>query len=87
MKQTVLVLILILALAVVGPLSAIPQIYEIFATHEVAGISLLTWSFWEAISIPWFIYGIVHKDLAITVSSTFWFITQGAVIAGVLIYS
>lgn len=77
----------VLAAAILGPLTTIPQIYDIYVFKEVAGLSLLTWNFWQALSIPWLLYGIIHKEAPIIVSSILWIAVQTTVIIGIILYS
>ena len=77
---------LILSLAILGPMANIPQIWKIFAEKNTAGLSLTTWSIFVVITIPWIIYGIVHKEKPIIVANILWFTTQLIVTAGIIIY-
>ena len=77
---------LLLVIAVLGPLSMAPQIIKIFVS-KTTGVSILTFTFFALISIPWIIYGIVHKEKVIVIAYTLWLIASLIVIAGTLIYS
>ena len=77
---------LLLVVAVLGPISALPQVIKIFVLRSVEGVSFLSWSMWLILGIPWLIYGFVHKNKPIIAAYTLWFIMNLAVIIGILIY-
>lgn len=76
-----------LVIAVVGPLSDIPQIHRIYTTQNAAGVSLLTFIFYTAVSVLWLIYGLAHRQKPIILSSIAWVATETAIITGILLYS
>jgi len=73
-------------IAVVYPLSAIPQILEIWINKNVEGVSLLTWSLFLMLTIPLIIYSIVKKDRKLTVMWGLWSIGYFGVILGLILY-
>jgi uncharacterized protein with PQ loop repeat len=77
---------LLLAIAVIAPLMNIPQVLRIFMTREAEGVSIISFACFALFDIPWLIYGIVHKAKPIIVAYSLWFLTNLAVVAGVLIY-
>ena len=77
----------LIIVAVIGPLTTAPQIYDIFWTKSVNGLSFWTWLLYSVLSIPWLFYGLVHRDKPLIISSILWVILQGIVAAGILIYS
>lgn len=78
---------LVLLVAVIGPVTNLPQIFKIFSEKNAAGISVFTWMLWIVMSIIWLIYGIVHKEKPIIISSTLWTIAEIVVIYATLLYS
>lgn len=72
--------------AVVHPLSAVPQVYQIYSTHNVAGISLLTWFSFMLLGLVFLFYGILHNIKPFIVTQVLWFIVDGLVVLGVLLY-
>ena len=74
-------------LAVIGPLTTFPQLYDIFWKKNVLGLSFWTWFSYTLLSLPWLIYGLVHKDKPIFISSLLWFMIQGVVAWGIYLYS
>jgi uncharacterized protein with PQ loop repeat len=76
----------LIVIAVVGPLIALPQIFQIFAIKSAEGVSSLSWGLYALFNIPWFIYGVVHKDKPITIAYSLSFIANLTVLVGSLIY-
>lgn len=72
--------------AVIHPLTALPQVYAIYTSHDVAGISLLTWLGFMFIGFVFLAYGIVHRLRPIVVTQVLWFIIDSLVIIGILLY-
>lgn len=78
---------LLMVIAVVSPMMAIPQIYEIYGLHAVAGLSFISWASWAAFNLPWIAYGFVHKQKPIVLMYTLWFIMNASIAVGILLYS
>ncbi len=76
----------LLAIAVIGPLSNIPQIAKIFYLKNSLGVSIVTFSLLALFNIPWIVYGIVHKEKPIVIAYILWLITNSIVVIGILIY-
>ena len=73
-------------IAFVYPLTAVPQLFEIWIRQNVAGVSILTWAMFMLFSIPLLVYFIIRKERAMTIMYTIWMGIYVAVISGVLIY-
>ena len=73
-------------IAVIYPLSAIPQIIEIWMNKNVEGVSLLTWSLFLVLTIPLIIYAIVKKDRKLTIMWSLWSLCYVAIISGIILY-
>jgi uncharacterized protein with PQ loop repeat len=78
---------LVLVVGVLGPMSNIPQIMKIYLEQNVAGLSFVTWSLFCVFTVPWLVYGIVHKSKPIIIANSLWFTTQFTIVMGILIYS
>lgn len=78
---------IILAIAVLGPLMSFSQVIQIYTTQQVAGISPIAYGSSMLFNIPWIIYGIVHRDMRITVCYILWFIINSSVFVGIFLYS
>jgi uncharacterized protein with PQ loop repeat len=77
---------MLLIIAVLGPLSTIPQLTKIFISKNAAGVSTLTFGFFAAFDIPWIIYGMVHKEKPIVLAYTLWLIANLTIVIGTIIY-
>lgn len=71
---------------IVGPFTVIPQVYEIFSTHQANGVSAISWILMSIVTFPWIFYGVAHKDKTIIVSFILWEIVNLMVVAGALMY-
>lgn len=73
-----------LVVAVVEPLTTLPQIYQVWFKNQVAGVSLLTWSLYILVACIWLIYGIKIKDTPVFVASILWAAMEILVVFGVI---
>ena len=73
--------------SVLMPSTTIPQIWRIFAYQKVDGLSLLMWVLYCVGVIPFFIYGIVHREKPLIILNVLWLIAQVTIITGILMYS
>lgn len=78
---------LLIAVAVAGPLTTLPQIFKIFIEKTALGVSLVTWIMFMLIAIPWLVYGIVHKEKPIIIAYVLNLLVNTVVVVGILIYS
>ena len=72
--------------AIIHPLTATPQVYKIYSTNDVAGVSLLTWLGFMILGLIFLAYGIVHRIKPFIVTQVLWFIVDALVVVGVIIY-
>ncbi len=77
---------LLIVVAVVAPMTMLPQIIKLYATRDVASFSLTSWALFCVFNLLWLVYGIVHKDKPILISNALWFITQAAIVVAIIIY-
>ena len=76
---------LVKVIAVIGPLTSLPQIIEIwFIDKNAAGVSLVTWSLFLLMAVIWLVYGIVHKSWPIVISNALWIVAQAIVVLGAI---
>lgn len=74
------------AAAVIHPLTALPQVIEIYATQNVTGVSLWTWLGFMTLGVIFLSYGIVHKIMPFIVTQTLWFVIDFLIVGGILLY-
>lgn len=77
---------IVYVVSVVLPLTTIPQIYQIWSTHDAQGISLLTWVLYAIFGIPMLLYGIVHKVKPLIIMNCLWLVVYELVIVGTILY-
>jgi uncharacterized protein with PQ loop repeat len=64
----------------------IPQVLTIWIGHQVAGVSMLSWSAYLASAVLWFWFGIQRHDKNIYLPCIGWIALDGAVILGAIVY-
>lgn len=72
--------------AVIHPLTATPQVYSIYHTHQVDGVSLMTWLGFMTLGLVFLAYGIAHRIKPFIVTQVLWFIVDSLVVIGILLY-
>ncbi len=77
---------LIYVAAILQPLMTLPQIIQIYSSHNVVGISLATWSGYAILGLLFLAYGIKHRLVPIIVTQVLWFTLQTGVVIGILRY-
>ncbi len=77
---------ILMAVAIIGPLMNLPQIYKIYSEQIASGLSLISWSLYAICDIPWIIYGIVHKEKPIMIAYILWFLTNMTVVIGIFLF-
>ena len=77
---------LVTIISFVFPLTAIPQIYEIWVLKNAQGVSFLTWLLFLLLTIPLLGYAIVHKDKRLKLMWALWLITYAIVLVGLILY-
>ena len=75
-----------LVAGILGPIMVIPQIYQIFSTHEAHGVSVLSWFAFAVLDIPFIAYGMLHKDRPIVTTYALFCIANTMVAIGAVLY-
>lgn len=78
--------IIVYIVGILGPLATIPQVLQIYTTHDATGVSFLSWGTYALFDIPWIIYAIVHREPPLIVCYSLWLIFNSLVAIGVLLY-
>lgn len=74
------------AAGILSPLMTIPQAMQVWETRDVTGLSLVTWGTYVVSSAVWTVYGIVHKERPIVLSNVLFFVLNGMITAGILLF-
>lgn len=77
----------VFAVGMVNPLTAIPQLYQIWGLQAVGGLSLFTITAALLMSVLWTAYGALTRQTALWATSTVWIGMNGATVAGVIVHS
>lgn len=77
----------VFVVGMINPLTAVPQLYQIWGLHAVAGLSLFTVSAALLMSVLWTAYGAMTRQTALWASSSLWVGMNGATVAGVMAFS
>jgi len=75
----------VMAVAIVEPLTTLPQIINVFTKSNVAAISVLTWALYALFEVICVIYGLTIKNRPIVITNTLWILMDLAVVVGVLV--
>lgn len=75
-----------MVVSVLYPLSALPQVWAIYHSHDVTGVSLLTWFLFMLAGVVFLSYGLAHRIKPLIVTQVLWFIVDILVVVGVLMY-
>lgn len=78
--------LMVYAAGILAPVMTLPQMFKIFLYHDAAGVSALTWGAYALFDLPWILYGLAHRERPITITYLLWFLCNGAVFVGTLIY-
>ena len=73
--------------ALVGPLSNIPQILKIWGSHKSAhAVSLETWVLFMVMSAIWLVYGIAHREMPLIISNSLWMVCEMVIMVGAFLF-
>lgn len=85
-KYTTTVDRLMMVASLIHPLTAIPQVYSIYSSHNVSGVSLWTWLGFMLIGLIFLLYALSHKLKPIILNQVLWFIVDFLVVIGILVF-
>lgn len=66
-------------------LMTVPQVWCVWTTSDVSGVSLVSWVAYLLSSIAWLIYGIQKRDATICFANAGWVVMDLLIISGVVI--
>jgi uncharacterized protein with PQ loop repeat len=73
--------------AVFMPLTTLPQIIQLYTSHDASGLSLLMWVLYTIGVIPFLLFGVIYHHSQLVVLNILWLIVQVTMITGIIIYS
>jgi uncharacterized protein with PQ loop repeat len=78
--------LLIYIAAFVGPLVLLPQVFNIYSTHETSGLFLPTWAMFGALNFLWILYGRAHGEKPIVITNVALMVLNFSVVIGILLF-
>ena len=69
-----------------APLAFLPQLLQIFRTHDAEGLSFTTFALMCGVHALWIGYASVHKEYQLVIANTAMFVVNAAIVAGILLY-
>ncbi len=76
----------IMVVAIVEPLTTLPQVVQVMVDKDVSGVSVLTWGLYVFFEVIWLIYGLAIKNKPIAITNLLWIIMDALVVVGVLLH-
>lgn len=77
---------LALLVGIVQPLATVTQIYLIYSTQNITGVSLFMWTSYNISSAILLVYGLKHKLTPIIVTQILWLIVQTPMMVAVFVF-
>ncbi len=68
------------------PLSTLPQLNQLFTSHDAGGLSLITWVMYALLTGLFLIYAWVDRIKPLILAQAAWLIVDIAMIIGILLY-
>ena len=74
------------SLSIFTMVMTVPQVLTIWASHQGAGISILSWGAYLVSAVVWFWYGLKKGDKNIYLPCIGWILLDSAVVVGAVVY-
>jgi uncharacterized protein with PQ loop repeat len=71
---------------VIGLIMTFPQVLLVWTAKTAAGLSLASWVTYLFTNMLWIVYGVVHRDRLIMVSSLLFVLMQFFIVTGIIFY-
>ncbi len=71
---------------IISLLIMLPQLKLVYVEKNASGLEPLTWIVLTIMDIPWIIYGLAHKEKPLVFIYSMWFIINGLIFVGALLY-
>ncbi len=72
--------------AIVFPLTTLPQAIKIWVSQSAQDVSMITWSAYVVSASCWLIYSIIHKEKVLIINSALWVLLESSVLVGAIVY-
>ena len=81
-----IILKMIFLVAILEPMTNVPQIYTIYAHRDASGVSITTWILYAIFGSLWLWYAICARQKPIMISATLFVITDLSVVVGAFLF-
>lgn len=71
----------------INPMMALPQLYNIFVSHHVSGLSWITIGSGLIMALLWTIYGLLGRQTVLWSTSAVWVLVHGVTLVGIAKFS
>lgn len=78
---------LMYVVALVSPAALLPQVWQIYATHDTTGLAIPTWMLLLGINTLWTIYSVAHREWPLFIATSSMGLLDAIIILGILSYS
>lgn len=73
-------------IGILGPAFTSLQIFHIFSTRAVSGLSPITWIGYTTVSLCWVLYGFFYKDKPLVIVNTLSSLASATVFVGYIMF-
>lgn len=77
---------LMFVIGIASPIVTLPQVFDIYQSQKVEGLSIITWGAYTIFSGFWLVYGFVHKEKPIIASQLLLVPIQSCIVIGILLF-
>ena len=78
--------VVVYVVSIASPILTIPQVLDIYVGKDASGVSALSWGAYTVFTVPWLLYGVVHKDKILIFNNILWLFLNTVIFVGALIY-
>ena len=76
----------VMLIAIFYPLTALPQLLEIWVGKDASGVSLLSWSFFLIVTLILITYSFMKNEKKLALMWVMWVVMYVGIIIGIIIY-
>lgn len=68
---------------IINPLTAVPQLHNVWVLERVGGISAITTTAALAMAVLWTVYGLLERRTVLWATSVLWIVMHAATLVGI----
>ena len=69
-----------------APCALLPQVFQVFVEHQVAGLAILSWCLLGGINTLWAMYGFLHRERPILIANSGMALLNFSIVIGILLF-